>query len=72
MVDEESLQEHNKEIEEATKYLQDVVVPSFVKSEFLPDFEEAFRKGEIENYPLVRSMHSKGINVRYLVTRHQW
>eukprot|EP00727_Mastigamoeba_balamuthi_P009543 m51a1_g5210 hypothetical protein (1212) ;mRNA; r:242382-246294 len=57
--------EHNREIDEATQYLLQAVVPSF--AERLIHVPLAKRA----EYPLIMLLHESGINVRYLGAVHQ-
>eukprot|EP01119_Soliformovum_irregulare_P007976 TRINITY_DN2065_c0_g1_i20.p1 TRINITY_DN2065_c0_g1~~TRINITY_DN2065_c0_g1_i20.p1 ORF type:complete len:545 (+),score=110.97 TRINITY_DN2065_c0_g1_i20:1188-2822(+) len=65
-VSEEGGREHNAEIDTATRYLRETLLPDFVNRDLLPQLEEALRKGTLEEYSLPQNMHSRGINIRHL------
>lgn len=58
-------EQHNAELEEATRNLITNVVPDFAP-ELAKLIAEAKRKGDLENFRLTEAVHSRGINIRHL------
>lgn len=60
--------EHNEELEEATAYLLEKSIPNFAQD--LMSFEVVL-PAIYEDFPLIQTLHTNGINVRYLgLLRH--
>lgn len=54
--------EYREDVKKATEYLKEKVIPQFAES--LCQVKSSLRP----SYPWVEALHSKGINIRYIVT----
>ena len=57
---------HNAEVERATDFLHNDVIPKFVRENLTWQILESKEKGELKSFRLVEAIHAKGICLRHL------
>ena len=56
----------NKDVVEATEWLLSTLIPKFSRGELTSLMSESRQQGILESFRLTETIHSRGINCRYL------